>query len=171
KPVIGISDPEPLYQQKVGKANLHETEVKTASNDEKNDMAKGEVVSNVQPGVTDSSVKKDLASDPAVAANNQSDSTSIFVMTEPAPQQAVPDNKKDSSPSVAKSRGKLSLGITAYFGRSNTVENLINVGGDNNMQSANFINDSLAPAAGHLEKPFKKSYSYHAGVFVQKNIS
>ena len=111
-----------------------------------------------------------MSSDPVITAKDNPDSASLAI-TETTAQQVVPGNKKDSIPDGKTNHGKLSYGITAYAGRSNTVENLINASGHTNTQSASFINDSLGPAVGHLEKPFTASYSYQAGVFVQKNIS
>jgi len=68
-----------------------------------------------------------------------------------------------------KNTGKWSIGITAFAGKSNTVQKLF--GSSKTDPSANYINDTLAPGTTHPDKPFTPSGSYEAGIFVQRKIS
>jgi len=67
------------------------------------------------------------------------------------------------------SAGRWSIGITAFAGKSNTVEQLF--GNSKTYPSANYVNDTLAPGTTHPDKPFTASGSYEAGIFVQRKIS
>ena len=161
---------EPLYQKDIPEAeNLSSAEILPTNNLQKNNLEK-EIVPANQQGMNDCTAITEVTTNSESAIMNQVDTTARAISAGASEGQATPVEKKSNVFATKKNPGKLSFGITAYAGRSNTVENLFGIGSSKNMPG-NSINDSLGFATNHPEKPFSSSFSYKAEVFVQKNIS
>lgn len=171
KPVKDIFVSESLYQKGIKDVmDSMSTQIRPASNDEKNDVAK-DLVQLDQTNLTDSSLIKNLNSDPVFPAKNKPDTTWLPATAEATVQQASPVTEKGNNPVTKKRTRKVNIGITAFVGKSNTVENLFGINNSKNTTSGNFVNDPLGSMTGHPNKPFAPSFAYKFGGFIQKDIS